>query len=357
MNQHAERSKPLLAEPEERCPHMSLKQTLPAVFIALILSMSLSSPALADPAEPTNYESEILKVTPDFADIELDMIGGDSFIRLRNHGRHKIMVMGYRAEPFLRFDTDGTVWENIRAPSRWLSAARYADAYVPATADSQAPPKWEQVSDNGVYAWHDHRTHWMNKAKPPAAKPGERILELTVPLTVDGTEVDITVVSYILAPPSKIPTIIGAVAGLGLAVVIYRSRRIQRIAATVAISALSLVAGATAYKSVPVETEPVAALWVLPFLAIALSLGALFATKKVTTTVFLDGFTAASAALVAYWSFLRRSALVKSLIPSNFPAPADRLIITLVFCAAIGLSIFALMALTKPEQINTATKQ
>ena len=47
-----------------------------------------------------------------------------------------------------------------------------------------------------------HHNNWMNEQKPASAEPGDVILEAVVPLVVDGSEVDVMVVSVLQAPPS-----------------------------------------------------------------------------------------------------------------------------------------------------------
>lgn len=320
-------------------------------LIAVMVTMSPNT-VWADPAEPTDYESKIIRIEPDFADIEMQMIGGDSFIQLDNRGRHNITVIGYRAEPFLRFDQDGSVWENLRAPSRWLSADRYADTVVPATADSLAPPKWAQVADDGIYTWHDHRTHWMNKAKPPVAEPGDQILELVVPLRIDGTLVDISVASYILAPPSKLPAALGVIVGATLAILAIRRHSLlpSILITTSAIAALTV--GTIAFRSVPRITEPQVSLWAIPTLALLLAVVTVAISNRMTTTVFIDGFRAAGAALLAYWSITRASALYRSLIPTDVNFALDRFVITSTFAIGVIVALKSLHALTSPKRLS-----
>lgn len=340
-----------MTTPHHNLAHQ-LKAALKTLILAYIVLITASTPALADPAEPTDYESKIVGIEPDFADIELDMIGGDSFIRLKNHGRHSITVIGYRAEPFLRFDTDGSVWENTRAPSRWLSASRYADVVVPATADSLAPPQWAQVSDDATYTWHDHRTHWMNKAKPPVAEPGDRVLELVVPLNVDGVDVAVSVASYILAPPSKVPTAGGIILGGAIALLSLGYTRFKRSLVLFVVSVAALTVGTICFRSVPPITEPQVSLWMLPTMATVAVLAALVWSHRATTTVFLDGFTASASALLIYWSFTRRSALYRSLIPTDLANGLDRFVIAAAFGVSVPIVIYAIKNLLRPKRLE-----
>ena len=78
-----------------------------------------------------------------------------------------VMVMGYQDEPYLRFRADGVVLENQRSPTTYLNQSRYGTT-APSGADPALPPDWLPVGQNGRYAWHDHRAHWMSQ-EPPAA--------------------------------------------------------------------------------------------------------------------------------------------------------------------------------------------
>ncbi|MEZ5248381.1 MAG: hypothetical protein R2713_03905 [Ilumatobacteraceae bacterium] len=131
------------------------------VWLATLLTLAFgASPAAADPPRPTDYRSEVVSISPAIPGLEARIIGGDSFIELTTSGQD-VLVLGYDGEPYLRFDADGTVSENVRSPARWLNLDRYSETSVPAEADATAPPEWEQVGSGGRYAWHDHRTHWM----------------------------------------------------------------------------------------------------------------------------------------------------------------------------------------------------
>ncbi len=147
-----------------------------------LVVMASASPAMADPAGPTDYRTEIIGIEPDVDGISLDVIGGDSFVELTVDPGVEVMVLGYNGEDYLRFDADGSVHQNERSPSRWLNDDRFGDGDIPTEATPDAEPAWVQVADDGQYAWHDHRSHWMNEAQPPAAEPGDVILEAVIPM-------------------------------------------------------------------------------------------------------------------------------------------------------------------------------
>ena len=137
-----------------------------AVAAAAGTLLALAAPASADPPGPTDYESRVVSITPLTDAISVAFIGGDSFMELTVADGHRVIVFGYGGDAYLRFDADGSVWENDASPTRYLNEDGFAAADVPAEPDPQAAPRWRRVGSGGRHAWHDHRTHWMNEARP-----------------------------------------------------------------------------------------------------------------------------------------------------------------------------------------------
>ncbi|MBY5163993.1 hypothetical protein [Salsipaludibacter albus] len=197
-------------------------------LLSLLVLVVTAGPAAADPPGPTNYDSEVVAITPQVDGLEVQVLGGDAFLQVRNPGGHEVGVPGYaEGEQYLRFDPDGSVWVNLRSATHWQNSARYSiqDSEVPADAGPGQPPRWEQVSDDGTYAWHDHRIHWMS----PSSLPGEVdptstdrqvAYEWPVPLVVDGETVEVVGTLTWVPPASPLPTVLAALAGLALAAVL-----------------------------------------------------------------------------------------------------------------------------------------
>lgn len=184
----------------------------------LLGSVMFTSPAFADPPAPTDYQSEIASVEPLTPTIGTSIIGGDSFFELTVAPGTEVFVVGYQGEDLLWFRTDGTVWENQNSPSAYLNADRLGGGGIPATATADAEPDWTQVAADGNHSWHDHRAHWMQQARPFGLGPGDQILETVIPLVVDGTDVEVTVISTWQPAPSPLPGVAGFGVGVGLAV-------------------------------------------------------------------------------------------------------------------------------------------
>ncbi len=335
----------------------------PIAFVLLAtvsLLLTSSSPAGADPAGPTDYETVIVSIDPPSDRFDLDVIGGDSFLRLSNRGG-AIEVVGYRGEPYLRFEPDGRVLRNERSPSRWLNDDRFGDADLPLIADHEADPEWIEVADDGRYAWHDHRAHWMNPAPPPGASPGDVILEAVVPLVVDGGPVSVAVRSTMLSRPSTMPAALAALASAAAVVLVARRRPRSTTARAVAILLLiaasaATAAGIVAVTSVPPETGPSLLLWALPATATLLAAAALVVGDGAPSRRLLGfGLQLAASAELAAWAFVRRDALRRALIPSDLPAALDRVIIGATAATGMVAAIVAataVLAVTRAPQAD-----
>ena len=144
-----------------------------SLVVALACFGALPSTASAHGGGPdaTNYETIVI----DGADPGLHwrVLGGDAGLELTNRTGSTVVVLGYEDEPYLRFDADGSVWENSRSPATWLNASRFG-AEVPDTADAGAEPEWREVSDAGTHSWHDHRAHWMSTVMPVVVTDPDR---------------------------------------------------------------------------------------------------------------------------------------------------------------------------------------
>jgi hypothetical protein len=159
-----------------------------ALWGALLALALTAGPALAD----AGLKSSLRQTKPAVDGLEVEVTGGDKFLRLRNESGKQVIVKGYEDEPYLRFLPNRVVEENTRAPSKYANEDRYALTPLPPEADSGAPPKWRAVSRDGSYRWFDHRIHSMEKGTPPQVKDEDvrtKIFDWSVPMTVNGAQV------------------------------------------------------------------------------------------------------------------------------------------------------------------------
>jgi hypothetical protein len=316
--------------------------TLIGIVVGIVVALAASAPAFADPAGPTDYRSEVIEIAPPTPEIEVRVVGGDSFVELTVEPGVEVLVVGYQGEPYLRFDPDGSIWENRRSPATYLNEERYGNEFPP-EADPDADPEWERVGGGGSFAWHDHRAHWM-QPQPPAGGPGDRILEGVIPLFVDGTEVDVTVVSTWQEPASRVPiyaAIVVALGSVGLGWLLLRRESLLWTVTAVPVALLAVVAGVLQFRSLPASTEPRLVWVLLPMLALAAAVVAVVAGRLGRDFVATGAILVAGVEL-AMWGGVKRDGLTAALIPSDAPGWLDRFATTLALVTGIGLALLAL---------------
>jgi hypothetical protein len=322
---------------------------------ATVLAVMPWSTARADPAGPTDYRSEIVAVEPPTPTITLGIVGGDSFVELTVAPGTEVFVLGYQGEDNLWFRPDGTVWENRNSPSTYLNEDRLGGGEIPANATADAEPDWRQVAADGNYAWHDHRAHWMQEARPFGLGPGDQILESVIPLVVDGTDVEVTVISTWEPAPSPAAAIAGVVGGIALGVAAWFLRRrapLAGLAATVPVIAVALVAGVWQFRSLPPETGPRLVWWVLPAVALAsVVVGSVVAARRAAgpaTTFAADAALLVVGVELAVWGFVKRDGLSAAIVPTGAPGVFDRFATALALAGGIGFALVALAVLFAP---------
>ncbi len=318
------------------------------LVVASCLVLFGATPALADPPGPTDYLSEVTEIDPAVDGIEMEIIGGDSFVLLTVDPGITVDVVGYAGEPYLRFLADGTVEENRWAPSKYLNEDRYGAIEMPDRASADAEPEWVVVADDGSYAWHDHRTHWMNETPPPNRGPGDQVAEGVVPVFVDRIEVDVTVVSIWQAPPSRIPVLLGLLVGGSVAVIAWTSRPRVLDFLVLVMSLAATFVGAVAYWSTPSETGPPWSLWVLPATALVFSL--LVATRLLGLERHRSSLLLIATLELAGWGIAHLDWLWPAILPTSLPFWLDRLIASGVLVGAVGAATAVLLAVAAPNR-------
>lgn len=199
----------------------TLGRTVRTLAGALLALLVLATPAAADPPGPTNFTSEVVGIEPATDGIEVEVLGGDAFLQLRNDG-HEVLVPGYDGEEeYLRFEPDGSVFVNVRSNTNWQNSDRYgvSTATVPDDVGADLPPRWEQVSSGGTWAWHDHRIHWMSPQTlpsgiDPTVEAAQEATTWPVDVVVDGTPVQVTGTLTWLPDRSPLLAFVGLLGGL-----------------------------------------------------------------------------------------------------------------------------------------------
>lgn len=307
--------------------------------------LGIAAPVHADPAGPTDYRTEVVAVEPPTPTIEAGIVGGDSFVELTVAPGTEVFVLGYQLEDNLWFRTDGTVWENRNSPSTYLNEDRLGGGVIPPNATVDAEPDWVQVAGDGHFAWHDHRAHWMQEARPFGLGPGDQILEWGIPLVVDGVEVEITVISTWEPAPSPLAAVAGVVAGVALGAAAWFLRRSRLVLALAAPPVLlALTVGVWQFRSLPPETGPRLVWWALPAIAVVSLAVGLVAASRSSTFVARAAMLLVGAEL-AIWGFVKRDGLSAAIIPTDAPQALDRFATTLAMTSGVGFSAVALVTL------------
>ena len=161
-----------------------------AVVLAVLLAAVLAPGAEAHYGTgKLGYRSTITSVKPPVRGLTFKIQYGDDQIYLDNRSGKTIVIKGYSGEPYLRFAPSG-IFVNIHSPSGYLNQDRYARVQVPKSATAKAKPKWEKLANVHVWAWHDHRIHYMNPIPPPQIKSEPRkrhhVFDWKVPATENG---------------------------------------------------------------------------------------------------------------------------------------------------------------------------
>jgi hypothetical protein len=206
--------------------------------------------ASAEPVRPSNFESVIRQIEPATPEIQVKVLGGDSYLQVSAQPGTTVQIPGYDGEPYLRIAADGTVEQNKRSPAVILNSTRGSamgmddsggTATFPDDVSSTAPPEWQRVGSGGKVAWHDHRIHWMVSA-PPVTDESEVAQDWFLPLTVNGKEV--TVTGELLYKNNSVPWP-GLLALVVAAVAAYlgrtgKGRLVLLLAAAISAGALSI---------------------------------------------------------------------------------------------------------------------
>lgn len=204
-----------------------------AFLLAAALSVFLLLPtaASAHGGNP-DYRSVIDQVRPPVAGLELEVIDYDADVRMTAPAGVRIDIPGYDGEPYARILADGTVQINKRSPSAYLNTDRYGSISVPEEADAKATPVWETTRDDGIFQWHDHRSHWMSPEPPERLKgvtERTKVFDYEIPIKADGKPATIAGTLYWVGPDSgpKLPFIVAGIAVilLGFAAVLIARRR------------------------------------------------------------------------------------------------------------------------------------
>lgn len=162
----------------------------PSVAAAGLLALLLAPGASAHyGTAKLGYRSSVVAVKPRIPGLQFKVLYGDDLLSLENRSGKTVLIKGYSGEPYLRFSPDG-IYVNVNSPAGYLNQDRYGKATVPKSATPKARPGWEKLAGAKVWAWHDHRIHFMSPDLPPQIKEEPRkphhVFDWKVPATAAG---------------------------------------------------------------------------------------------------------------------------------------------------------------------------
>ncbi len=184
------------------------------------------------------YRSTIRAVKPRVDGIQVKVLYGDDQVLLDNRSGETIVIKGYGGEPYIRFAPQG-IFVNVNSPAGYLNQDRYGKSVPPKSASVTAPPNWQKLTGGKIWAWHDHRIHYMSPEFPPAIRAEPRkphhVFNWRVPATADGKPFFITG-SLDYEPPPKesqsfpvaLVIVLAALIGAGMVGLFFLRRVILR---------------------------------------------------------------------------------------------------------------------------------
>ena len=280
------------------------------VLLGLLATLAVAAPASAHVGggrAGSDFDGALRSVSPALPGVTVRVLDFGDQLEVVNPTGTELAVPGYSGEPYLRIGPDG-VWRNALSPATWLNLDRYGRTPIPDDVDINAAPRWEQVSTQPQYVWHDHRTHWMTEGQLPpvvVADPGSAhtISEWTVPMTYGGTDVAVAgELTWSPPPPGWLvwPVYVLLLAGAVLTGWLARGPRLLAVALGLGAAAALLHALTTPEPAASVSSHTgaiVSAL--LPALLVALT-----AVVGVRAAVRGRGSLTGLTAVVAGWLLL-----------------------------------------------------
>jgi hypothetical protein len=202
------------------------------VKLAFALVGAVVAAALAAPGADAHYNtarlgyrSHVLAITPRIPGVRAKILYGDDQVLLTNRTGKTIVILGYSGEPYIRFQGN-EIYVNNNSPSVYLNADRYGKTPIPKFASATAKPKWLRLISGDVWAWHDHRIHWMSPIPPKpisdAPRARHHLYDWKVTATANGKRFYIKgSLDYVPPPQKKFPVnlaiALGVLVALGTA--------------------------------------------------------------------------------------------------------------------------------------------
>jgi hypothetical protein len=231
--------------------------------LAVVASAALTVPSAAGAHLRTSRDAVDYRASarPSDAPLRIRIYRADLALGLTLLGAHRVVVLGYLGEPFLRLEPKG-VFVNEASPTA-------AGAKLVRPHPSSRQPVWQLRSHRPSVVWHDARVRGL----PRSVTHGS----WRIPVLVDGRRTDLEgTIERVGAPPAWPWLVVGAVFAGALAFVLRRRTLIRPAtvwlgslgAAAALLSAVGFATASTASQGAWIEgaNEAVVALVAAVFL-------------------------------------------------------------------------------------------
>jgi hypothetical protein len=198
------------------------RRVIAACALGAVAAMLPAVPAAAhsgETAAATHYRSRLVDTSPSTTSAELRLVGHGTHVEMIRRTAREVVAIGYLGEPYLRITSDG-VFANAASPTAYTNGTLEPEDApggvrpVPSPGPdslskaAQQPPTavtWRRIGSGNSARWHDHRTHWIATALPPAAAAnpavGHRIANWQLKIVADGQQVTARGTLDYLPPP------------------------------------------------------------------------------------------------------------------------------------------------------------
>lgn len=311
--------------------------------------MSPSHLGSGDDVQPRNTEAVVISVTPQLPDgVHVDIVGTDTFVRVRSSG-HKVVIPGYEQESYIEISTANEVRVNVNSITYLLNQTRYGSSVPEVTTDEV---RWETVSTNGEYMWHDHRVHWMSQ-KPPATMNDDGLIQTwVIPLTVDSQAFTVSGELYLRDAASRIWWGIGVFVLLAAVALSIANRR-ALLVLLLAISVAGTIVGALEYLGLPGEARITPLMFIFSAVAIVLSVIALVAHEK-KRSMMVDPIVAGIGLTFLVLTWQVRDQVRAFYVPGLDVEVIARIVVPSIFGAGIVALIDGVKRVVFPDAENGA---
>ena len=164
-------------------------KTLLVLIVALFTLILTPNGAFAHGiggASGSNSTSKVIKITPKTTYFSAISTKNGQEIKITKTSKHTLSILGIESEPYIKISNDG-VFVNTKSGTYLINQSTNTNINQ-AELNSQfeknnnkaAEPKYQKVSNQQSYTFHDHRIHYMGSVPEKGAHLGTNVLPIRV---------------------------------------------------------------------------------------------------------------------------------------------------------------------------------